>query len=68
MDRTKHRPTETEVMALLEQVISTASEAESFIQDDSKITGNEDRRQIRERMMHIRALTFEIERILDDGA
>lgn len=60
------RPRETQVMALLEQLIHHAEEAQKFIQDDSRITGESDREEIRDRMVHIRSLTLEIEHLLFD--
>jgi hypothetical protein len=61
------RPEESEVMALLEQVISTAEDAERYVQDDSRITGRSDRREIIDRLHHIRALTLEIEHLIERG-
>jgi hypothetical protein len=54
-------------MALLEQVISTAEDAERYVQDDSRITGRSDRREIIDRLHHIRALTLEIEHLIERG-
>lgn len=58
------RSREMEVMALLEQIIMTAEQAEGYIQDDSKITDRDDRMEIRQRMLHVRFLTMEVERLL----
>jgi hypothetical protein len=58
------RPKEALVLALLEQVICLSEEAEHFIQDDGRITGDGDREEICYRMIKIRSLTLEIERAL----
>lgn len=63
-DDAPERPREMEVMALLEQIIHAAEQAEGFIQDDSKITGRRDVGEIRSHMMHIRFLTLEVDRLL----
>ena len=63
-NRTEKRPNEAEVMALLEQIIAEAADAERYIQDDSRISGASDRQEITERLMRIRSLTMEIERIV----
>lgn len=63
-DDALRRPQETEVMALLEQVIHLAEEAQGLIQDDSRITGESDREEIRDRMLRIRGLSLEVERSL----
>jgi len=51
-------------MGLLEQIARAVEEAEGLIQDDGHITGLEDRREIRAQMLHIRALTLEIDQLL----
>jgi len=64
MDDAASRPQEMEVMGLLEQIARAVEEAEGLIQDDGHITGLEDRREIRAQMLHIRALTLEIDQLL----
>lgn len=64
VDDAAERPREMEVMALLEQIIYSAEQAEGFIQDDSKITGRRDVGEIRAVLMHIRFLTLEVDRLL----
>ncbi len=64
MDDAARRERETEVMALLEQLVHAAEEAQSFIQDDSRISGRGDITAILERVMHIRAITLEIEHLI----
>lgn len=59
-------------MALLEQVIVEAERAQALIQDDSRVTGESDRRDILAHVMKIRSLMKEIElvlgpKILNDG-
>ena len=61
------RPEESEVMALLEQVIATAEDAERYVQDDSHIPSRSDRREIIDRLHRIRALTLEIEHLIENG-
>ena len=65
MDETAHRPQETEVMMLLEQIVATVSEAQQYIQDDGRISGPSDKSEIADRMRHVRALTLEIEHLVD---
>ncbi len=65
-DDALRRPQETAVMALLEQIIHLSEEAQGLVQDDSRITGQSDREEIRDRMLHIRSLTLEVERLLFD--
>jgi hypothetical protein len=58
------RPLETEVMALLERIIRLTEEAQSYIQDDSRITDTKDVHEIRSRMFAIRSASVEIENLL----
>lgn len=64
MDDTPKRELEAEVMALLEQIIGATEAAQGLIQDDGKVTGRRDREGIRDRMMHIRALSLEVDQLL----
>ena len=50
---------------LLEQIVASVSEAQQYIQDDGRISGPSDRAEIADRMRHIRALTVEIEHLVD---
>jgi len=59
-----NRPTETTVMALLEQVIVEAESAQRLVQDDSRVTGESDRRAILDHVMKIRVLVKDVERAL----
>jgi hypothetical protein len=61
---TETRTLETEVMALLEQIIITAEEAQALVQDDSHISAR-DRDAIQEKMLHLRGLTIEIDHAID---
>lgn len=60
MDDARRRELETDVMMLLEQMTSAVEEAQSFIQDDSRISGG-DFGEITDRMMKIRALSLQID-------
>lgn len=60
------RPTETGVMVCLEQMTRLLEEAQGFIQDDSRITGQSDREEIRDRMLRLRSISLEVERLLFD--
>jgi len=62
-DATK-RPLESELMLLLDNIVKVAEEAESFIQDDSKISGPKDVQEITDRLMKIRSLTLEAEHLI----
>jgi len=62
-DDTRERPRETEVMALLEQVICTAEKAQSFVQDDGRISGTDSEKML-DLMMHIRSLSLEIDHLM----
>ncbi len=64
MNTDANRPLETEIMSALERIILRAEEAEALIQDDSRVTGIEDREGLREKMRAIRALTIEVEQAL----
>lgn len=55
---------ESEVMSLLERIIYHAEQAQSVIQDDSKITNKTDEEVIKEACLRIRALTVEIDHII----
>jgi hypothetical protein len=59
-----NRPIETTVMALLEQVIVEAESAQHLVQDDSRVTGESDRRAILDHVMKIRVLVKDVERAL----
>lgn len=63
-DDASPQPTETEVMAHLERIIRAAEEAQAWIQDDSRITGERDRRSILLQLLVIRSAVLEIERLL----
>lgn len=58
------RPTEMAVMALLEQVIVEAERAQTLVQDDGRVTGEDDRRAILDHVMRIRALVKRVETTL----
>lgn len=58
------RPTEMAVMALLEQVIVEAERAQTLVQDDGRVTGEDDRREILNHVMRIRALVKRVETAL----
>jgi hypothetical protein len=62
------RPTETEVMSLLEQMIVAVEEAQNVIQDDSRITGPKDRAEIQDQMRHVRALSLDVDRLVAERA
>lgn len=60
-------------MALLEQVIVEAESAQTLVQDDGRVTGEDDRRAILDHVMRIRALVKRVEatlgpRILDPSS
>lgn len=52
------------VMALLEQVIVEAEHAQMLVQDDGRVSGEEDRRAILAHVMKIRSLVMGVERAL----
>lgn len=58
------RPTEMAVMALLEQVIVEAERAQTLVQDDGRVTGEDDRREILAHVMRVRALVKQVEAAL----
>lgn len=58
------RPTEMAVMALLEQVIVEAERAQRLVQDDGRVTDENDRRAIKDHVMRIRALVMDVEKAL----
>lgn len=62
---TDSRPNETEVMMLLELIVATVTEAQGYIQNDGRISGPSDRKEISDRLRHIRALTLEIEHVVN---
>lgn len=51
-------------MALLEQVIVEAERAQTLVQDDGHVTGEDDRRAILDHVMRIRALVKQVETTL----
>lgn len=55
------KPMESGVMALFEQIIFECEHAQSLIQDDSLITGEQDRRSIMSHVMKIRYLSKQID-------
>lgn len=63
-DPDRRRPVEAKVMALLEQVIVEAEQAQALVQDDSRVTGESDRRGILDHLMKIRSLVMDVERAL----
>lgn len=65
MDDAKRRDLETEVMSLLEQIAHAVDECEGMIQDDSRITDFRDATGIYAKMLHIRALTIDVEHALE---
>ena len=63
MDDTPRRPEESELLALLEQIIHAEEEAHTFVQSEVE-TGYLDRDEINARLLHIRAVSIEIEHLL----
>lgn len=55
------RPTESEVMALFEQIAALVEEAQSLIQNDGLISNIDEAKRILEINMKIRAVTLEID-------
>lgn len=62
---TTARLDETEVLALLEQIVATTGEAQAYVQADAVLgLSPSDCREIGDRLRHIRALTLEIDHLL----
>lgn len=51
-------------MALLEQVIVEAEQAQMLVQDDGRVTDENDRRAIKDHLMRIRSIVMELEKTL----
>lgn len=64
MDDTPRRQEEAEILALLEQIIHAAEEAQRYVQEELQ-TGFLDRDEINMRLLHIRAVSIEIDHILN---
>jgi hypothetical protein len=63
MEKTVRRSRETEVMSTLERIVASVARAQSLVQDDSKVNGV-DVMGIVDCMLHVRALTLEVEESL----
>lgn len=66
MEDSQPRPVEAMILALLEQVIQTAEAAQAYVQHETEL-GELNRDAISLKLMHIRALTIDIDHVLSGG-
>jgi hypothetical protein len=63
MEDSQRRPEETLILSLLEQVIHAAEEAQAYVQHETEL-GELNRDAISLKLMHIRALTIDLDHVL----